>query len=261
MAVLVTNTTYTSPDWAYYQYPASLSPIPDSMQTGLYVLCAFSLLSAVTSLGLLIFITYLFINGRPGNLGVLHKNQYVILIYNLLIADLQLAAGFIVSIKFLYDDQILAPSAACMAQSWFTNVGDLASGLFVLAIAAYTFLVVVFGRILEFVAFYSVVIALWVISIVLTAVPVILHPTDIFVVSGNRVSSSSLDRLRASADRWTIHAVLNQCKIRCTPSLFSLRLDLPGRVPCSRVVCRYFHRPPTAHWWYTKNSQQKGQRH
>jgi hypothetical protein len=82
-----------------------------------------------------------------------------------------------------------APSSACVAQAWLTNVGDLASGLFVLAIAAHTFLSIVFGRQLEFYIFCSIVVGLWVVSVVVTAVPVILHPVDIYVVGGNWVSS------------------------------------------------------------------------
>jgi hypothetical protein len=185
----ITNSTYTSPDWTGYKYPASLAPLPIWMSRGLIAICGFSLLSAMTCLTLLFYITYLFFVGGSGYRVEVRKNQYVILIYNLVIADLQLATGFLVSIKWLHDDQIYAPSSACVAQAWLTNVGDLASGLFVLAIAAHTFLSVVFGRKLEFYIFCSIVVGLWVVSVVVTAVPVILHPVDIFVVGGNWVSS------------------------------------------------------------------------
>ena len=114
----------------------------------------------------------------------------MILIYSVLIADLQVAIGFLLSVKWLHDDQMYAPSSACFAQAWLTRGGDIASGLSVLAIAAHTFLAVVFGRKLEYYAFCSVIVGLWVLSVVLAAVPIILHPVDIFVVGGNWVSSS-----------------------------------------------------------------------
>jgi G protein-coupled glucose receptor regulating Gpa2 len=186
----ITNATYTSPDWTGYKYPLSLAPLPDWMSRGLTVLCGLSFLSAVTSFALLFYITYLFIVGGARYRATVRKNQYVILIYSVLIADLQLATGFLVSIKWLHDDQMYAPSSACNAQAWLTNVGDLASGLFILAIAAHTFLAVVFGRRLEFYTFCSIVVGLWVVSVVVTAVPVILHPGDIFAVGGNWVTSS-----------------------------------------------------------------------
>jgi hypothetical protein len=186
----ITNATYTSPDWTGYKYPSSLAPLPNWMSRGLTALCGFSFLSAITCLSLLFYITYLFIVGGAGYRAAVRKNQYLILIYSVLIADLQLATGFLVSIKWLHDDQMYTPSSACIAQAWLTNVGDLASGLFVLAIAAHTFLAVVFGRKLGFYAFCAVVVGLWVASVVVTAVPVILHPVDIFVVGGNWVTSS-----------------------------------------------------------------------
>lgn len=158
------------------------------MSAGLVVLCRFSFLSTITCVALLFYLTYLFIVGGTGNRVAVHKNQYVILIYNLLIADLQLVTRFLVSIKWLRDDQMYAPSSACIAQAWLTNVGDLGSGLFVLASAAHTFLAVIFRRKLEFYPFCSVVVGLWVVSVVVTAIPVALHPADIFVVAGNWVS-------------------------------------------------------------------------
>jgi hypothetical protein len=122
--------------------------------------------------------------------AAVRKNQYVILIYSVIIADLQVAIGFLLSAKWLHDDQMYAPSSACLAQAWLTRGGDIASGLSVLAIAAHTFLAVVFGRRLGHFAFCSVVVGLWIFYVILAAVPIALHPVDIFVVGGNWVSSS-----------------------------------------------------------------------
>jgi hypothetical protein len=72
-----------------------------------------------------------------------------------------------------------------------TNLGDLASSLFVLAIAAHTFLNVVFRRRLESFTFCAGVIGVWVASVIITAVPVMLHASDIFVAGGSWVTSST----------------------------------------------------------------------
>ena len=187
----ITNATYTSPGWTGYAYPDSLAPLPDWMRRGLSVLTAFSLLSAITSATLLSYITYLFITGGTGYRVAVRTNQYVILIYCLLIADLQLAMGFLISFKWIQENHIYAPSSACIAQAWLTNLGDLASGLFVLTIAAHTFLAVVFGRRLEFFTFCAGVIGVWIVSVIITAVPIMLHASDIFVAGGSWVTSST----------------------------------------------------------------------
>jgi hypothetical protein len=186
----ITNATYTSPDWTGFKYPSSLAPLPDSMYRGLIALCGFSLLSTIACLAVLSYITYLFIIGGADYRAAVCKNQYVILIYSVLIADLQVAIGFLLSVKWIHDDQMYAPSSTCVAQAWLTRGGDIASGLSVLAIAAHTFLAVVFGHRLEYNAFCSIVVGLWVFSVVLAVVPIILHPVDIFVVGGDWVRSS-----------------------------------------------------------------------
>jgi hypothetical protein len=95
-------------------------------------------------------------------------NQYVILIYNLLLADFQQAISFLFTIHWLRIGKIDSPSAACFAQAWLLNMGDVSSGIFVLAIAAHTWYSVVLGRKLQYTYFTIGILAIWAFAFLLT---------------------------------------------------------------------------------------------
>jgi hypothetical protein len=190
---MATNATYTSPDWGYYKYPLSISPIPDLVRRGMIVLCAITFASCITTLSLIGYLSYRFVTGRNERGTPLHKNQYMLLIYSLVLADLQLDLGFLLDIMWLDEGQILAPSAGCMAQGWLLNVGDLASGFFVFAIACHTFSTVVYGRKIGLRTVCWSIVALWVLAAVLTIIPIAMHPGDIFVAQGNWVRLSNIN--------------------------------------------------------------------
>ena len=128
--------------------PFVVSPLPPELRRGLIALLSCSLLSVITTSCLLVFLTQRFIfwrryyNRYPG------YNQCVVLIFNLLLADLQQSSSFLVMPYWLMTDQLSAHSPACFVQGWLINLGDVASGMFVLAIAAHTFAVVVGRRML-----------------------------------------------------------------------------------------------------------------
>jgi hypothetical protein len=185
----ITNATFTSQDWAYFKYPMSLSPLPQFMKPGIIALCAFSLLSCIATLGLLGFLAYRFIAGRNDRQAPLYKNQYMLLIFSLVLADFQCDLGFFLDVIWLHRKQIVAPSVSCFIQGWLVNIGDLGSGFFVFAIACHTFYNVVCGRKLQLATLRLCIIGLWILAIVLTIVPIALHPKDIFVTQGNWVRS------------------------------------------------------------------------
>lgn len=183
-----TNATFTSPDWAYYNFPSSLSPLSESMKPGMIALCTFSALSCIATLGLLGFLAYRFIAGR-NQPNPLYNNQYMLLIFQLVLADFQCDFGFFLDVMWLHKNQILAPSAGCFLQAWLINIGDLGSGFFVFAIACHTFCNVVLGKRIGLTALLSSIIALWALTLLLTVMPIALHHKDIFVVQGNWVST------------------------------------------------------------------------
>lgn len=94
----------------------------------------------------------------------LHKeppNQFLVLIYNLLFADIQQALAFLLNVTWLSKDAVAVGTSQCWAQGWFVSTGDLASSVFISAIAAHTYLGVIKGYRLSNWAFYSVILCLW----------------------------------------------------------------------------------------------------
>ncbi|KAH8882287.1 hypothetical protein GQ53DRAFT_847678 [Thozetella sp. PMI_491] len=88
-------------------------------------------------------------------------NQFLVLIYNLLFADIQQALAFLLNVTWLSRDAVAVGTDACWAQGWFVSTGDLASSVFIGAIAIHTYLGVVQGYRLPTLAFYSVIAFLW----------------------------------------------------------------------------------------------------
>lgn len=81
-------------------------------------------------------------------------------------------------------DQILAPSAACFAQGWLLHSGDVASGLFVLAIAVHTYYTAVYGRRVGYKTFAGIIIGIWIFVYFLTSIGVGLHGKRYFTAAG-----------------------------------------------------------------------------
>jgi hypothetical protein len=88
-------------------------------------------------------------------------NQFLMLIYNLLFADIQQAMAFLLNITWISKDAIDVDSTACWAQGWFVSIGDLASSVFISFIAVHTYLGVVKGYRLPTWIFYSIIAACW----------------------------------------------------------------------------------------------------
>ncbi|CAK7216087.1 hypothetical protein SBRCBS47491_002713 [Sporothrix bragantina] len=88
-------------------------------------------------------------------------NQFLVLVYNLLFADIQQATAFLLNVQWLTKNAVAVGSPICWVQGWFVSTGDLASSVFIMAIAMHTYLGVVRGYRLPTWAFYSVLFALW----------------------------------------------------------------------------------------------------
>jgi hypothetical protein len=72
-------------------------------------------------------------------------NQFLILIYNLLIADLHQSIAFALNSTWINRNAILVDTKTCWAQGFFISTGDLSSSLFITLIAIHTFFSVVKG--------------------------------------------------------------------------------------------------------------------
>ncbi|EAW11889.1 protein gprC [Aspergillus clavatus NRRL 1] len=175
-----------SPRLAYTDGGVTLDidPIPSAQHKGLIAVAVMAILSFVATLALICFITYRLVFWRSNYHRYIGYNQYVVLIYNLVLADLQQSLAFLICIKWIAEDKMQASSAACFLQGFWLQIGDPASGLFVLAIAIHTYLLVAMGHKLSYRVFLGGVIGLWIFVAVLVIIPLAAHGKDIFLPSG-----------------------------------------------------------------------------
>lgn len=165
-------------------YGDTISPLPDVQRKGLIAISVLAALSVFATLSLLLFISYRFIFWKKSYTHFIGYNQYVVLIYNLVLADLQQSVAFLICAHWVAHNEIRSPSAACFLQGLWLQIGDPSSGLFVLAIAAHTFMLVTLGRKLDHKPFVASVVGIWIFVAVLVLIPTASHGADVFVPSG-----------------------------------------------------------------------------
>jgi hypothetical protein len=105
--------------------------------------------------------------GRSPQRKKAHPNQFLILIYNLLLADIHQAASFLLNAVWVGRDGIEVRTSICWAQAWLVQVGDVASSLFITAIAVHTYLVIVRNYTPPQWAVYTAIVSLWVFNYLL----------------------------------------------------------------------------------------------
>lgn len=174
----------------YFAYPNSLDPVTPVYKKGMIVIGLSAVLSLISVTVLLVFITHRLVSWRKHYKEYVGYNQYVILIYNLLLADLQQSIAFAISFHWLRIDKIVAPTAPCFIQGWFLHIGDVTSGFFVLAIAIHTWLAVVRGYKMPYVWFVLSIAGIWLFGLFLTILGPIMHKDRFFTRAGGWVSTS-----------------------------------------------------------------------
>ncbi|OBT93140.1 hypothetical protein VE01_09226 [Pseudogymnoascus verrucosus] len=132
----------------------SLSPLPAVLSHGLIPVSTFGLLSLICSTSLFLWLMFRLISWRCKSAAKGPMNQFLFLIYNLLFANIQQALAFVLNIHALRHNAIEVGTSMCFAQGWFVSTGDLASSVFICAIAVHTFFGVVKDYRLPTVAFY-----------------------------------------------------------------------------------------------------------
>ncbi|KAL2861042.1 protein gprC [Aspergillus lucknowensis] len=178
--VLTPRVAYTEGDTG----SLSIDPLPNDHRRGLVAVFVMATLSTIATLSLISFVTYRLVFWRSNYTRYIGYNQYVILIYNLVIADLIQSLGFLICTKWFAENSVQTSTAACFLQGLGLQVGDPASGIFVLAIAFHTFYLVALGRKLTYPVFVSIVVGLWAFVLVLVIIPIALYGADVFVPSG-----------------------------------------------------------------------------
>ncbi|KAF2643325.1 hypothetical protein P280DRAFT_249801 [Massarina eburnea CBS 473.64] len=168
----------------YFSRPNSLDPMTPVYKTGLIPVAVFAMMSLISVFSLLSFITYRLITWRKYYKEYVGYNQYVILIYNLLLADLQQAIAFTMTFHWLRLERIVAPTVPCFIQAWFLQIGDVSSGFFVLAIAIHTWLGVVKGYRMPYQWFVVVILCIWAVSLLLTLIGPAIYGNRFFTRAG-----------------------------------------------------------------------------
>lgn len=153
----------------YFPAPYSLDPMPLALQHGLIPVASLAVLSAGSTVILICFICYRLAHWKVHHHTFLGYNQYVLLVLNLLLADLQQSVAFLFTFHWIWIRRILAPTSPCTAQAWLLHSGDLSSGFFVLAIALHT-LAAVDGKRVGYKTFAAAVLTIWVFSYFLTGI-------------------------------------------------------------------------------------------
>jgi hypothetical protein len=161
-----------------------IDPLPKAQRQGLIAVSIMAFLSFLATGGLLSFITYRLVFWRGNYQRYIGYNQYIILIYNLVLADFQQSLAFLICLKWIISDKIKSGTAACFLQGLWLQIGDPGSGMFVLAIAFHTFLLVVWGKKLSHKVFVCFVVGVWSFIAVIVIVPLGLYGADVFIPSG-----------------------------------------------------------------------------
>lgn len=165
-----------------------INPLPSDHRKGLIAISVMAIFSFLASLVLVSFITYRMLFWRSSYARYIGYNQYIVLIYNLVLADLQQSLAFLICLKWIAEDKISGDTAACFLQGLWLQIGDPASGLFVLAIAIHTFLLVALGQKLSHRVFVIFVVGIWGFICVLVIIPLASHGRYVLIPSGAWVS-------------------------------------------------------------------------
>jgi hypothetical protein len=94
-------------------FSQTLSPLPRSLSVGLIPVAVFGILSFVAATGLLFLLTFRMIKWNRKSRQI---NQFIVLIYNLLLADLQQSLAFLLNAQWLAQDGIQVGTTTCWAQ-------------------------------------------------------------------------------------------------------------------------------------------------
>ncbi|KAF4632349.1 hypothetical protein G7Y89_g5780 [Cudoniella acicularis] len=160
---------------------STLSPLPDVLSHGLVAVSTFGLLSFFCSISLFFYLTWKLIIWHRYAVVKTPTNQLLLLIYNLLLADIQQACAFLLNITALRNNAIIVGTPVCFAQGWFVSTGDLASSVFICMIAVHTFFGVVRNYRPPTGAFYCCIFAGWAFVYTMAAIGPIIHGKDFYV--------------------------------------------------------------------------------
>ncbi|KAI9708759.1 MAG: hypothetical protein M1820_003714 [Bogoriella megaspora] len=160
----------------------TLSPLPQDLRVGLTVVTVFGFLSFVPSVVLICLLTYRIV--RRGIKYNRFPNQFLFLIFNLILADIKQSIAFLLNAEWLAQNSITVGGNTCFAQGWFISTGDLASGVWCLAIGFHTLADIVWNLRLDNRVFMALVAGLWTFIYACAVIGIAIHPSDYYVRAG-----------------------------------------------------------------------------
>jgi hypothetical protein len=175
---------------------SSLSPLPEVLSKGLVAVSTFGLLSFFCSVSLFTYLTWHLISWRLKKGSNTPSNQFLLLVYSLLFADIQQALAFLLNISALRNNGIFVETSTCFTQGWFVSTGDLASSCFILAIALHTFFGIVKDYRLPMNIFYCCIAATWFFVYLLGALGPILHGRNFYARASAWVCLSPSSKIK-----------------------------------------------------------------
>jgi hypothetical protein len=161
----------------------AIDPLTGYHRQGLIAVSTLALASALATSCMLLLITRRMIVVPRNSKEYLGYNQYILLIYNLLLADFQQSLAFLLNIYWISKNSIYSPSTVCFLQGLWLQLGDVGSGMFALTIAAYTFMQVILARKIEHRQFVTIIIGIWCFLALMAVIPIASHGGDPFVPS------------------------------------------------------------------------------
>ncbi|KAI9777513.1 MAG: hypothetical protein M1839_008807 [Geoglossum umbratile] len=167
-----------------HDVPLVSNPLTPDLRNGLIAVSTLALASFLSTLGLILFLTYRMIKWRKRGRSESAYNQCVILIYNLLLADLQQSLAFLINYHWIRLGAIESPTPACYAQGWFISMGDMSSGVWVLTIAVHTFFSVTKRTQVAHGHFVCGIMAVWGFCFIFSIAGPIAHGKELYVKAG-----------------------------------------------------------------------------
>lgn len=162
--------TVTFEGHEYYPAPFSAIPLSKPLRHGVIAVSVAATISVICSGLVAAHLTTHFVTSFWQKRTSITGNQYVMLVYHLILADLIQGVAFSLSWHWFRLNAVLAPSTFCTAQGWLINIGDVSSGLFVLVIAVHTYFGAVYGRRIHSRTFYILIAAAWLTALLITGI-------------------------------------------------------------------------------------------
>jgi len=101
---------------------ATLPRLPPHIHPWLRAVVILGFLSFVSSVTLLALLTYRLFRWHC---KAKRTNQFAVLIFNLLWADIQQSLAFLLNIEWLRLDSVVVDNPICFTQGWLVSTGDL----------------------------------------------------------------------------------------------------------------------------------------